>query len=276
MPAETARRGADLKTAVRDYWDAESCGERYAVGEDCQFYDSHSRERYRLEPWIRLFARFEEGAGRRVLEVGVGMGADYLEWLRHGATAVGVDFTPRAAAHTARRCAMTGHLARIAVTDGEQLPFADQTFDLYYSWGVAHHSPDTAAVFAEAARVLKPGGIARLAIYHYPSWGALAIWLRQAAMKGRPFQSASKVVANHLESPGTKLYTLKGARELCAPFRRVRLLRAQLGLADLLTMTPSAKYADPISRLIWKLYPRWLVRRCGNRWGMYLLIECEK
>lgn len=272
----TTTESKNLKTAVREYWNTESCGERYGVGDEREFYESHARARYHIEPWIRPFARFEEGRGRRVLEVGVGMGADYLEWLRHGAHAVGVDFTPRAIAHTSRRCALAGQRARLAVTDGERLPFPDETFDIYYSWGVAHHSPDTAAVFAEAARVLKPGGIARIAVYHYPSWGAFAIWARQGLLKGRPFQGVTRVVSSHLESPGTKLITLDEGRKLCAPFRRIRMLRAQLGPADLLTMAPSQQYSDVVSQLIWRLYPRWLIRRLGNRWGIYLLVECEK
>lgn len=269
-------RDAQLKSAVQRYWNDESCGERYAAGEMEEFYNSHARKRYELEPWIRPFARFEEGRGKRVLEVGVGMGADYLEWLRHGAAAVGIDLTPRGAWHTSRRCALAGFQPSLCVSDGEHLPFPDGSFDLYYSWGVAHHSPDTAAVFREAARVLRPGGIARFAIYHFPSWGTLAIWGRQALARGRPFQSVRSVVAAHLESPGTKLYSVREARQLCAPFSRVTRIRSQLGLGDLLAMEPSAKYTDPLSRLIWKVYPRWLIRRLGHRWGGYLLIECEK
>lgn len=274
--AAPAANPAHDRSAVQDYWNRESCGERYGVGTDRQYYESHGRRRYELEPWIRPFARFEDGCRRRVLEVGVGMGADYLEWLRSGARAVGVDFTTRAIEHTTRRCTLAGYRPCLCLSDGEKLPFRDESFDLYYSWGVAHHSPDTGAVFAEAARVLRPGGIARFAIYHCRSWGALLIWVRQALLKGRPFQSMRSVAAQHLESPGTKLLSLREARELCKPFGKIRELRSQLAPADLLSMKPSQKYADPISRVIWKLYPRWLVRLVGNRYGTYLLIECEK
>lgn len=276
VPTAPAANPAHDRRAIQDYWNRESCGERYAVGTDREYYESHARRRYELEPWIRPFARFHEGSRRRVLEVGVGMGADYLEWLRSGAWGVGVDFTERAIGHTARRCRLDGHRPGLCLSDGERLPFKDGTFDIYYSWGVAHVSPNTAEVFAEAARVLRPGGIARFAIYHVRSWGGLAIWMRQALMKGRPFQSVRSVAARCLESPGTKLLSIKEARELCKPFRRIRQIRPQLGPADLLSMTPSEKYTDPISRLIWKLYPRWLIRRLGHRWGSYILIECEK
>ena len=65
---------ADLKTEVRDFWDAASCGEVYAEGLSAkQRFRKHAEARYRLEPYIRGFARFEEGSGQDVLEIGVGI-----------------------------------------------------------------------------------------------------------------------------------------------------------------------------------------------------------
>src|ERR1039457_7010929 len=69
---------ADLKTEVRGFWDAASCGEVYAQGPGAeQQFRNHAEARYRLEPYIRGFARFDEGAGQDVLEIGVGMGGDH-------------------------------------------------------------------------------------------------------------------------------------------------------------------------------------------------------
>ena len=149
----------DLKARVQAFWNEESCGERYGVGEGREFYEAHARERFGLETWIKPFARFAEGKGKRVLEVGVGMGADYLEWLKAGAEdAYGIDFTPRGVAHTQRRCELNGYTPKVSVGDAENLPFPDNSFDLVYSWGVVHHSPNTPKCFSEIARVLRPGG----------------------------------------------------------------------------------------------------------------------
>ncbi len=260
---------------MRAFWNEESCGERYGVGEGRAFYEVHARERYGLETWIKPFARFDEGAGQRVLEVGVGMGADYLEWLKAGADAYGIDFTARGVAHTERRCQLHGFTPKVIVGDAENLPYPDDSFDLVYSWGVVHHSPDTAQCFREIARVLRPGGCARVAIYHLRSWGVGLIWARNGLLRGK-LQGPRRIVADNLESPGTKLYTVSEARELCAPFSRVVEIRTQLGLGDLLTMKPSAKYADLFSQFLFKVYPRWLIRRLGHRFGGYLLIECAK
>src|SRR2546430_802364 len=79
-------QSSQLKDEVQDFWNAEPCGSRYLeAAEDFEAFDAHARSRYALEPHISQFAKFSLARGLRVLEIGVGMGADYLEWLRAGA-----------------------------------------------------------------------------------------------------------------------------------------------------------------------------------------------
>jgi ubiquinone/menaquinone biosynthesis C-methylase UbiE len=114
-----------------------------------------------------------------VLEVGVGMGADHLEWARHMPRSLsGIDLTERAIAHTATRLALYGLRSDLRVADAEKLPFRDASFDLVYSWGVLHHSPDTPRAVREVLRVLRPGGLARVMIYHAHSMVGYMLWLR--------------------------------------------------------------------------------------------------
>jgi len=79
------------------------------------------------------------------------MGADHLEWARSGPRRlVGVDLTPRAVAWTAQRLATYGMASHLREADAEHLPFPDGSFDIVYSWGVLHHSPDTVQALREA------------------------------------------------------------------------------------------------------------------------------
>jgi SAM-dependent methyltransferase len=134
---------------------------------------------------------------------------------------------------------------------------------------------DTAEAVQEVHRVLKPGGEARIMIYHVPSWVASMLWTVHCLLKGRPWRSPRWVVYHHLESPGTKAYTVKEARRLFA-FFAATTIRPQLGFGDLLLMRPSMKYQNWSAKLIWFLYSRWLVRLTGNRFGTGLLIEATK
>ena len=122
----------EAKQAVHDFWERASCGEEaYAHGGSSrERLEAQARTRYELEPYIRQFARFESGRGLDVLEVGVGMGADHLEWARHMPRSLsGIDLTERAIAHTATRLALYGLRSDLRVADAEKLPFRDASFD---------------------------------------------------------------------------------------------------------------------------------------------------
>ena len=149
----------DDKAQVHAFWDRASCGEElYLAGEGQDAYRAQAETRYALEPYIPDFAGFAVARGLRVLEIGVGLGADHQRFAEAGAELWGIDLTARAVEHTRRRLAAFGLASHLAVGDAERLEFPDETFDLVYSWGVLHHSPDTPKAIAEVRRVLKSGG----------------------------------------------------------------------------------------------------------------------
>jgi ubiquinone/menaquinone biosynthesis C-methylase UbiE len=147
------------KDQVHKFWNDASCGENlYLSGGSKAAYAAQSAERYRLEPLILRFANFESAAGKKVLELGVGLGADHQCFAEAGADLWGVDLTKRAVEHTARRFEFFGLRSQLAVGDAENLQFENDTFDLVYSWGALHHTPNTPKAIQEVFRVLKRGG----------------------------------------------------------------------------------------------------------------------
>ena len=173
------------------------------------------------------------------------------------------------------------------MADAEHLPFADQTFDVVYSYGVLHHSPDTAKCLREAWRVLKSGGEARIMLYHHRSITGFLLWLRYGVWRG---QSIRQCVYERLESPGTKTFTVAEVRSVFAGFSNPQFADLQLkdlqhkdlrfeqvfSPGDLLLHRPSARFQSPPYRLVWKRFPRNLVRKFGKRWGLFLLITARK
>ncbi len=275
VPADAG--GNDLKASVEAFWDARSCGEVYAEGDDLrERLRAQARARYALEPYVVEFARFAEGAGRDVLEIGVGMGADHLQWARVAPrTLAGIDLTPRAVEYTRTRLDGEGLSSELRVADAEALPYADASFDLVYSWGVLHHSPDTPRALREVHRVLRPGGTARIMIYHTWSLVGAMLWLRYALLAGRLRRSLADVYAHHLESPGTKAYTADEARAMLAAFRQVSV-RVQLSFGDLLEGAVGQRHTGPLLRVAKALWPRWFVRRALFRYGLFLLVDAVK
>jgi SAM-dependent methyltransferase len=266
-----------VKASVAEFWERASCGEVYAEGPTLrQQLDAHARARYALEPYIFDFARFGEGRDRDVLEIGVGMGADHLQWARaRPRSLTGIDLTSRAVQFTQTRLALEGFTADVRVGDAERLPLDDASVDIVYSWGVLHHSPNTPQAVREVHRVLRPGGTARVMVYHRRSLVGAMLWIRYALLRGRPFRSLDSVYSEHLESPGTKAYSRAQARALFAQFATVRL-DIRLSNGDLLEGAAGQRHRGPLLAAARRLWPRSLIRRFAPNWGLFLLIEAVK
>lgn len=264
------------KDLVRDFWNAASCGERlYLDGKETSHYEEQARRRYELEPYIIPFAGFAGTEGLRVLEIGVGLGADHERFARSGAILTGIDITDRAVAHVRHRLALGGLRSDLRIADAESLPFADASFDRVYSWGVLHHTPDTPKAFSEVLRVLEPGGEARIMIYHTWSIVGYMLWLRYALLRLKPFTSLQSIYARYLESPGTKTYTVCEARKLMAGFEDVRI-ETVLTHGDLLSSSAGQRHRGPLLAVAKALWPRWLIRLLLPTHGLFMMMSGRK
>lgn len=264
------------KAQVRDFWDEASCGEKlYLHATTAEGFDEQAATRYELEPFIIPFAGFAATRDKDVLEIGVGLGADHQRFAEAGARLVGIDLTPRAVENTRLRFATLGLTSDLRVGDAENLDFDANRFDVVYSWGVIHHSPDTRKAVDEIHRVLKPGGVAKVMIYNKYSLVGVMLWLRYAMAAGRPLTSLATIYATHLESPGTKAYTEPEARDLFARFARVTV-KVMLSHGDLLSSHAGQRHEGPLLKAARRLWPRWLLGRIARRNGLFMLIEATK
>jgi len=264
------------KEEVKDFWNDAACGERLLLSSrSIEGFKAQADERYRLEPYIVPFADFANTGGLTVLEIGLGLGADHEQFAKAGATLHGVDITPRAVAITKHRLELQGLFSDVRAGDAEFLPYADGTFDLVYSWGVIHHSPDTLKAAQEILRVLKPGGRFRVMIYHTWSLVGLMLWLRYGLARGRPFTPLAEIYSKYLESPGTKAYTCEEAARLFANGSNVAT-HVELTHGDLLDSGAGQRHEGQLLMIARKVWPRWLLRRTAKRFGLFLLISGTK
>jgi ubiquinone/menaquinone biosynthesis C-methylase UbiE len=199
---------------LRDYWTHiwSQYGARRHQTATTEYFDKAEQLRYTGEPEIFSFAQFSRFYGQKVLEVGVGSGIDFTQWVRAGAQAHGVDLTPKAIEATRSRLNAYGLTsAELMIADAEALPYRDDTFDLVYSWGVIHHTQSTEVALKEIVRVCRPGGIAKIMIYNRRSILALFLWVRYALLRARPWRSLAFCLARYMESQGTKAFTTREA-----------------------------------------------------------------
>ncbi len=161
---------------VAAFWDTEACGTQFvaAARDERDFYAQYRRFRYETEWHIPEFVNFTEMRGRRVLEIGCGNGADGVMFAEAGADYTGVDLTETAVAATRKHFAVMGLTGEFHLANAEQLDFPDASFDVVYSYGVLHHTPDPARAIREVYRLLKPGGRALVMLYHRHSFNYYA------------------------------------------------------------------------------------------------------
>jgi len=242
---------AQDKLRAREQWGQDPCGAVYDREHELgtrAFFDEVERYRYKeYAPWMPRVMEFEKFRGARLLEVGCGMGTDLLQFARGGAYCTGVDLTPRSIEITRHRFKLYGADGNFMISDGERLPFRSESFDVVYSNGVLHHTPDTAGSIREVHRVLRPGGVAKIMLYHRNSlnyW--LEIVLRRGVLgleflRGRSAEEImSRVIefSDHDARPLVKVYSRKEVRELFGMFKDVRVDVEQLLRSELRIFSP--------------------------------------
>ncbi len=269
-----------LKRLVKEHWEEESCGARNGLASEDRraFFANIERIRYEQDYMIKAFADFPSAKGKRVLEVGLGTGTDFMQWCRAGAEVYGRDLTESAVEYVNERLQLEGLKANVSVGDAERLDLPSDHFDIYYSWGVLHHTADPDKAFAEAYRVLKPGGTLKVMLYHYHSVATFLIWLLYGPLRFN-WRSARECVFHNVESIGTKVYsreeTLRSFSRLF-PENSIKIT-TYLGAGDLLTHSPSKKYQSGLWRFLIAAYPAWLVKAAlGHRFGSVMTITATK
>src|SRR5687767_3730873 len=164
--------GEELKERIRVFWEAHPCGTKFSDAEigTPEFFERVEAHRYEKEWHIPAAADFTKTRGLHVLEIGCGMGTDGAQFAKAGANYTGIDLTDAAIELARKRFQVSGLKGEFRVADAERLDFPDASFDLVYSHGVLHHTPDIEAAVREIHRVLKPGGRAMVMLYHRGSY----------------------------------------------------------------------------------------------------------
>lgn len=266
---------AEEKVRAREQWSQDPCGAEFDREHELgtrEFFDQIERHRYReYAPWMPRVMGFDKFRGARLLEIGCGMGTDLLQFARGGASCTAIDLTPRSVEITRHRFGLYGLKGSFMMADGERLPFASDSFDVVYSNGVLHHTPDTAGAIREVHRVLRPGGVAKVMLYHRHSlnyWFEIVVrrgLLGGEFLRGRSAEEImSRVVefSDHDARPLVKVYSRKQAREMFKQFRDVKVEVEQLTREELRFLAP--------------LISQSLLERLGQRVGWNVVITATK
>jgi 2-polyprenyl-3-methyl-5-hydroxy-6-metoxy-1,4-benzoquinol methylase len=206
---------------VQEYWDRRPCNIRHStqpVGSR-EYFDEVEARKYRVEPHIPAFAEFAKWNGRRVLEIGCGIGTDTVNFARNGALVTSVDLSEKSLELAKQRLRVYGLQDQVKFYRGnaeELTRFVPiEPYDLVYSFGVIHHTPHPERVLEQVRQYVRPGTTVKVMVYHRRSWKVL--WILLGEGRGR-FWKLRELVARNSEAqtgcPITYTYTREEAREL--------------------------------------------------------------
>src|SRR5262249_38256607 len=207
---------------------------------------------YRFEkldylPRVVDFAAF---AGRRLLEVGCGVGTDLVRFAGHGAVVTGIDLSAQAIELCRQNCALHGVRAELSVMDGERLTFAEDAFDAVYAHGVVQYTADPARMLAEIRRVLRPRGEAIVMVYNRYSWLSL-------------LSSLFGVGLEHEDAPAFRTFSIGELRGLLAGFADIRIVPERFPVRTRLHRGWKAAAYNTLFVDAFNMIPRPVVRRFG-------------
>jgi 2-polyprenyl-3-methyl-5-hydroxy-6-metoxy-1,4-benzoquinol methylase len=207
--------------SVRDYWNNRPCNIRHStqpIGTK-EYFDEVEARKYMVESHIPAFADFEQWRGKKVLEIGCGIGTDTINFARHGAQVTTVDLSAKSMELAQQRAAVFHLQDKIRFLPGnaEQLStfVPVEPYDLIYSFGVIHHTPHPDNVLEELRKYTRPGTVIKIMVYHRRSYKVA--WILATEGKGQ-FWKLSEIIARNAEAqtgcPIAYTYTRKEGREL--------------------------------------------------------------
>ncbi len=153
---------------VKRFWEAHINNEYYThyTRGSKEYFQEITQKRYRYHYHILdWFDKMATGNRKSLLEIGCGIGIDTVALAQRDFEITAIDLTSAAIEVARRRIDRLGLQIDYRVGNCEQLEFEDHSFDLVYSFGVIHHTPDIRRAVNEIHRVLKPGGRAYIMIY---------------------------------------------------------------------------------------------------------------
>ena len=265
---------------VRNYWNSRPCNIRHStkpIG-SIDYFDEVEARKYKVEPHIPGFADFNAWRGKKVLEIGCGIGTDSINFARAGAQLTAVDLSTESLMLTKKRAEAYGLTESITFYNANAEKLSEtipaEQYDLVYSFGVIHHTPHPDTALREIRKFLPVGGKLKLMVYYRFSWKVLWIMLTEGRFQ---FHRLNEYVARNSEAqtgcPVTYIYSHREGQEFVerCGFRATRIQ------VDHIFPYRIADYKEYryVREWYWRWMPSALFHWLERRLGWHLLIDAE-
>ena len=263
---------------VQNYWNSRPCNIRHSpspVGTR-QYFDEVEARKYFVEPHIPLFAEFEKWRGKKVLEIGCGLGTDTINFARAGAQVTAVDLSTESLALAKNRAEVFG-LDNVTFYQANAEQLSDyvpvERYDLVYSFGVIHHTPHPERVIEQIHRYMDKDSIFKIMVYHRNSWKVFWMLMKYGRKQG---ETLDELIARYSEAetgcPVTYSYTTDTVSDFLQGFD---IIDTRIDHIFPYSIPEYKKYEY---KKIWyfRYLPHALFRLMEQKWGWHLCVTARK
>ncbi len=219
----------DLLSKVHDYWNSRPCNIRHSSKsqDTVEFFDEVAAKKFKVEDHKLNFLALEKWKGKHILELGCGLGTDAIQFAKAGANVTCVDLTENSLDLCKRNFELHGLQGEFFLGNIEELDTIlpkdyYNKYDLIYSFGVIHHTPNPKQVFKSMTPFLKEDGEIRCMLYSRFSYKLF--WLMNGYDQWT-FENVDTLVQQYSEAqsgcPVTYTYTFDEIKELISPYFNV-------------------------------------------------------
>ncbi|MBA3335012.1 MAG: class I SAM-dependent methyltransferase [Acidobacteria bacterium] len=267
-------------TRVQDYWNRRPCNIRHSTAEigTKEYFDQVEARKYLVEPHIPAFAEFERWKGKKVLEIGCGIGTDTINFARAGAEVTAVDLSVESLKLAQQRAEIFGLSDRIKFyeVDAEKLSeyIPSQKYDLVYSFGVIHHSPHPEKIIEQIRQhFVHSGSELKIMVYYRYAWKVL--WIMLTNGRGQ-FWKLDRWIAEHSEAqtgcPVTYSYTKKTVVDLIGEGFEIKEKYVEHIFPYRIKDYVKYQY---VKEWYWRIFPNSIFRTLEKKLGWHLCVTAK-
>lgn len=250
-----------LISRITEYWNGQIHDEKMSGHPPGTkgFFEDLAEYRFDKNRYLPKLVNFAGYGGKRVLELGCGIGIDLVRFAEGGAQVTGIDLSETAIELAKQNLRLHNLEGDLRVMNGEDLKFPENNFDLVYAHGVFPYTADVRKMTQEAHRVLKPGG--EFIAQAYNSKG----WLNYMS-------KIFKISLEHKDAPAFRMHTKKEFKQLFSEFSKVKITPERFPVKSRLHKGLKGAIYNFCFVGAFKIIPKPLVRR----WGFHLMAGAVK